>query len=300
VRAGWANAGLAIPDGFSDAIRAGEPGVVRIVASARAGLESLVLLRATEGFGQTIRTARLALDTAEEALAGVEGAPSRDQLIERAAALGDAVTLADVPAADRRPTPRVFYSAAMAVLFAFVAAAFGAAALARERRLATLPRLLASGVPFLALPVAALLLAGLLAALSMGLAWASASILLGESWGDLLGVAMLLTATAACAGGVGLLVAVASRDEERTFTMGGGVAVGLGIAGGVFLPAVLAPDPLALAWPLTPTGWFMEAIGEMAGGAGPGAAATPSAIILAMGTACAALGLALAARRARR
>jgi ABC-2 type transport system permease protein len=300
VRAGWAHAGLYIPDGFSAAVQAGRAGAVRIVASAGAGLESLILLRATEGFGQTLRTARLALESAERALAGVEGAPTRDELIERAAVLGDAITAVDVPASDRRAAPRVFYSAAMAVLFAFVAAAFGAAVPSRERHLATVPRLLAAAVRPTALPVAALLLAGLLAGLSMGLAWASATILVGETWGDPVAVAALLAATAACAAGVGLLVAATCRDEERAIARCSIVAVALGIGGGVFLPVVLAPEPLALVWPLTPTGWFMEAIGQMAGGAGVAATATSIAVILAMGLGCAALGLVLTTRKAWR
>ena len=144
--------------------------------------------------------------------------------------------------------PLVLIGSAQAVFFALFTANGGATSIMEERREGTLQRLVISPTPRIiilsgkALGVLAVVLVQLLilfAALSLisGLLYDDFAI-----WGsDWLSIALMLLFTALAASGVGMLTAAVAGSPEMANTIGGIVALFMGVLGGAFFSVEAIP-----------------------------------------------------------
>jgi ABC-2 type transport system permease protein len=77
-----------------------------------------------------------------------------------------------------------------------------------------------------------------------------------------------------------LLVATLAKTADQAGSWQAIVAVVMGALGGAFFPIAQAGRGLALLSYLTPHGWFMRGLADLAGGGGVGAVWQPAAAML--------------------
>jgi ABC-2 type transport system permease protein len=168
----------------------------------------------------------------------------------------------------------------MAVFFVFFTVQFGVTGLLEERANGTLARLLAAPIRRFSVLAGKMLTSLVLGVVSMTVLVVATTVLFGASWGNPLGVAVLVLAAVIAAMGVMALIATAARTAEQASNWQSVVAVILGLLGGTFFPVARAPGVLSTLTLLTPQAWFLRGLGDLRAGQ-LGAVWTPALAMLA-------------------
>ena len=258
VRRGVVAAGVVVPAGYDEALRAGRRADVTFVtdqtrpapAPVRSAVAAVVARQAAE-----VKAARLAAETA--------GVPF-DTALARARALAGAQQQVRVEATtvggreDALPTGFNYTAPANLVLFVFITSMAGAASLIEARRLGVTRRLLAT--PTTAATIlfgealgrfAVALLQGLIIFL---VGW----LVFGVDWGDPPAALLLLVTFALVATGVGLLLGAVLGNAEQATSIGPPVGIALGMLGGCMWPLAIVPAPMRAVGHLFPQAWAMD------------------------------------------
>src|SRR5690606_17446492 len=103
----------------------------------------------------------------------------------------------------------------MAIFFLFFTAQFGVLSLLTERREGTLPRLVAAPIRPWSIVAGKAIGSFALGIVAMAVLVLASSLLLGASWGDPLGVALLVLAAVIAAMGITALITTMARTEEQ-------------------------------------------------------------------------------------
>jgi ABC-2 type transport system permease protein len=298
VRRGVVAAGVVLPAGYDQALRAGRPAEVTFVvdpsrpapAPVRSAVAAVVARQAAE-----VKAAGLA--------AGQRGVPF-DTALARARALAaqgvDQVRVEATTIGGREealPNGFNYTAPANLVLFVFITSLAGAAGLIEARRLGVTRRLLATPTTVTTILFGETLgrfaIALLQGMIIFGVGW----LLFGVDWGDP-PAALLLTVTfALVATGVGMLLGSVLRNAEQATSIGPPVGIALGMLGGCMWPLAIVPEPMRAFGHLFPQAWAMDAfIALIARDAGLAGIARELAVLAAF----AAVLLALATWRLRR
>jgi ABC-2 type transport system permease protein len=195
--------------------------------------------------------------------------------------------------------PKTQVAAGMATFFLFFSVQFGVLGLLQERREGTLPRLLAAPVAPWQVLVSKLLVSLVIGLASMVTLALFSSWLLGASWGDPLGVAMLIFAGVLAAVATVTLVVGLARTPEQAGATQAVVALVLGILGGAFFSMARAGGVAAVASRLTPHYWFNEGLVQLTGGRDWTSAVGPTLALLLFTVLIGVPGLLLAGRIVR-
>jgi ABC-2 type transport system permease protein len=150
-------------------------------------------------------------------------------------------------------------TAGMAVFFLLFTVQIGVLGLLEERQQGTLPRLRAAPIPVGAVLAGKALGALVLGLVSMTVLAVAAALLLGSSWGPPVGTALAILAVTLTAAAIMAAVGSLASSAEQASNLQSIVAVGLGLLGGVFVPARGAvAETLAT---LSPHHWFLTGLG---------------------------------------
>jgi ABC-2 type transport system permease protein len=161
-----------------------------------------------------------------------------------------------------------------------------------ERKEGTLARLLAAPVSTRSIIGAKAMYGYTLGAGSMAILIVASSLLMGASWGDPVGVALLVAAGVFAAMGIQSVVTTLAKTDEQAAGYGSLVGVTLGLLGGTFFPLSQAPPFLQNVSYATPHAWLMRGFGDLSGGVGTVADVLPSlAALLAIGAVTGAVAL---------
>ncbi len=273
---GDAQFGLVVPDGFTEAVRAGEVTTVQAVEGDGSGLETDILGSVVDGTVDQMYAASVA------ARAGVAAGLSTDQVaqVARSASTGGPkMTLSEGRTADEQLTPAGSLVAGQAGLFLLFTVGFGVLALLDEREQGTLARLHSLPIPR-GLIVTSKVLSGYV----LGV-FATTVLLLAGSWlfdvgfGDSLAVGVLVLAAVAAATSLTFIVARLARTAEQASLTQAIIAMVLGVAGGAFFPFQargLAGQLLGL----NPVAALQRGLGITSGGGGITDLAAPVALML--------------------
>lgn len=259
VRRGVVSAGVVLPAGYDQALRAGRAAEVTFVvdqtrpapAPVRSAVSAVVARQAAE-----VKAARFAADNA--------GVPF-DTALARARALSALPEQVRVEAAtiggreDALPTGFNYTAPANLVLFVFITSLAGAAGLIEARRLGVTRRMLATPTTTSTIlfgealsRFAVALLQGMII---FGVGW----LVFGVDWGDP-PAALLLVVTFALVGtGVGMLGGSVLRNAEQATSIGPPVGIALGMLGGCMWPLAIVPQPMRVVGHLFPQAWAMDA-----------------------------------------
>jgi ABC-2 type transport system permease protein len=288
---GVIDAVFVLPVGFSEAVRGQTPATIDVIGSVDSPTGTDIARSIARSFTADLNGVRLSVVAA---IVEDHDAATPDQLAalaQRAVQAAHPLRLVDSSTATKVLPLKLYFAAGMAVFFLFFTVQFGVASLLDERAEGTLARLLAAPIR----PVA--VLAGKMAAsvavglISMAVLVAATTALMRISWGDPVGVALLVVAGVLAATGVTSLVASLARTPDQAGSWLAVVSVLLGLLGGAFFPLAQVGGLAATVSLATPHAWFLRGLGELAAGGGP-ASVLPAVAAMSV-FAAATFGLAL-------
>ena len=263
---GSVSAAFVLPPGFSAAVESGQSAQIDVIGDVEAPIGTMVASSIAESFASQVAAVQASVATVVASGIGDPGDVAA--LAERAAAMPNPISLADVSATEKKLDPKTFYAAGMAVFFLFFTVQFGISSLLDERREGTLSRLLAAPIPRWSILAGKLVSSFVLGVVSMAVLVAATSLLLGAEWGDPVGVGLLIVVGILAAMAVMALIATFASTPEQAGSMGAIVAMVLGMVGGSFFPVAQAGGLIEQLSLLTPHAWFLRALGDLRGGGG--------------------------------
>lgn len=263
VTAGRADALLVIPEDFTEAVQAGRPTTIEVVANVDATIARQVATALAEGFANELTGTQLAV--ASVMAAAGDAAPPGEEIVRSVQAAERSIVVVDGVVSDNQLDQTTYLAAGMAVFFLFFTVQYGVLGMLEERRNGTLHRLYASPLPRAAVLGAKTLTSFVLGCVSMAVLVVASQVLLGAQWGDPAGVALLVVAGVTSAVSVVLLVGSLARTAEQAGNWQSIIAIVLGMAGGVFFDVSRGAPLLARLSLLTPHQWFLRGLGELAG-----------------------------------
>ena len=270
-------AAFVLPSGFTDAVQGGQAAEIRVLKSPDARISAEIARSVATGFASDLNAVSLSIATALADEGGSE--QPAEELAEAARSTPVPARVTEEVAGSREFDTKTFFAAGMAVFFLFFTAQFGAVSLLTERKEGTLSRLLAAPVSTRSIIGAKALYGYVLGAGSMAVLIVATSFLMGASWGDPLGVALLVAAGVFAAMGIQSVVTTLAKTDEQAAGYGSIVGVTLGLLGGTFFPLSQAGLLQNLSY-ATPHAWLMRGFGDLSGGAGTITDTLPSLLAL--------------------
>jgi len=272
VRRGVVAAGVVVPAGYDQALRAGRDAQVTFVVdqtrSAPAAVRTAVAAAVTRQ-AAIVQAARFA--------AGTAGVPF-DAALARARALSGEQEQVRVEATtiggreDALPSGFNYTAPSNLVLFVFITSLAGAAALIEERRLGITSRMLAAPTTASTILLGETLGRFLVALLQGLIVFVVGWLVFGVDWGDPPAALLLVVVFAMVGTGAGMLFGTVLRTAEQATSIGPPVGIALGMLGGCMWPLAIVPEPMRVVGHLFPHAWAMDAfidlISEDAGLAG--------------------------------
>lgn len=267
VDSGKASAAFVIPAGFSAAAQGVAAAELEIIANIDAPTAAAVARSLADAFLTEVNATR----TAIAAIAQTRPFTPAElgELAQRASATASPLVLEDVSASVKVLDLKPFFSAGMAIFFIFFTVQFGISSLLDERSGGTLGRLLAAPIPPGAVLAGKFLASLLLGLFSMAILFTATALLMDISWGNPIGLALLVTAAVLAATGVAALIASAVRSQQAAGAVNSMVAIVLAMLGGAMFPISQLGGVIAAIGLATPHAWFLRGLGELAAGGGP-------------------------------
>lgn len=268
---GTADLAMIVPDGFGDAVRAGEPVTVEMVEGDGAGVETDVLLAVAQGVLD-----QLAAGTEAATAASAAGLPpdTVGEVAARAATDTGALTLAEGVASSEQLSTSATLVAGQAGLFLLFTVGFGVLGLVAEREQGTMARLRSMPMRPGTVVAAKALVSFVLGVVATTVLLVAGSLMFGADFGSPLAVGVLVLCAVAAATSLMFVVARLARTAEQASVMQSILAMGLGVAGGAFFP-LAASGVLARVLDLNPVAALMRGLGITAGGGGLGDIGVP-------------------------
>jgi ABC-2 type transport system permease protein len=264
---GTLEAVIVIPAGFSARVQAGQPAAMQVIGNIDDPVSAQVADSIAQSYAAGLNRVRLSVATVAAGQGGTPLPPARTQaLAAAAAATAVPVAVDDVSAQTKELNEKSFFAAGMSVFFLFFTVQFGVTSLLEERNDGTLARLLAAPIGTSSILGGKLLTSFLLGVISMAVLVAATTALLGATWGNPLGVAVLIVAAILSAIGIMALVATLAKTAEQAANWQSVLAVILGLVGGTFFPVSQAPGILSRLTFIAPQAWFLRGLGDLRGG----------------------------------
>ena len=255
VERGRLEAGVVIPEGYGEAVRAGSAGTLRFVSQP--GLTGTLV-----GFNVRAAAGREAERLKAARYAAAEQGGSLDDTLTEADRTArslpevtvDVTTVGEENAYANSSQFDVGASQQL-VLFIFLTAMNGSIVLIVSRKLGIAGRMLATPTPVRTI-LAGEALGRIGLALFQGLLLVGGSALLfGVDWGSPLGTVSLLVAFCLVGGGAAMVAGAAFRTEQQVGAIGIFLSLGLAAIGGSMMPLEFFSPALRTAAFLTPHGW---------------------------------------------
>jgi len=257
-----ADAAFILPAGFSATVVSADPATIEVLAGRGSQTAAGVAVAVAEQFASQLQTARVAAATAE--FYGLEG--DRAEIGLRALGVPNLATVADAEATSKILNGTTFYAAGLAIFFLFFTVQFGVNGMLEERHAGTLPRLLAAPIPKFAIVAGKAITAAIMGVVSMSVLVVATSLMFGAEWGNPLGVLLLIFGGIFAAIGIMGIVGAFAKTAEQAQVYSSIIAVVLGFMGGTFFPVGQSGGLLAQLRFVTPHAWFMQGLGDLAGG----------------------------------
>lgn len=257
---GEASAGFVLPAGFGAAVDANRAAEIVVLGNQSAEIGTLVAEAIAQGIAGEIGAVQLSVGSALSL-----GGGDPQQLAAAASEQPQALMLNEEVAGTRQLDAKTYFAVSIATFFLFFTVQFSVLSLLEEQRDGTMARLLAAPINPMALLVGKSLSSVIMGLFSMAVLVVATTLLLGASWGNPLGVAVLSLAGVLAAMGVGLIVGSFASSAEQAQQYASIVAVVLGFLGGVFFPITQSEGLLASVSRLTPHFWLVRGFGDNAG-----------------------------------
>lgn len=258
---------------------------IEVVGNIGDGLSTAVAAAIAEGIASESMAARLT--GAGLVAAGVTDPAAYAGLTD----LPVVIDVTDLEAGTRVLDGKTYLAVGMALFFLFFSVQAAVLNVIEERQEGTLQRLLVAPVGRGSILIGKTLGAAVTGLVAMGVLVAATTLMLGASWGELWGVALLSLAAVTAAMGIGAVLATITRTAEQAGQFGGIVATVLGLLGGVFFPIIGGGGWLDAVSKISPHRWLMEGFGANAGTGTISEVVVPAAVVLGFGLVLGAIAL---------
>lgn len=250
---------VVVPSGLDAQVRAGHPVTVRVLVepSGSAGHSAVTSVSAVvAGHAARLQAARFAQDETGGSFDGALAlAHDAEQASSPIAVRAETVN----GQSDFLPLGYSYSTPTMLVLFVFINALGGGAAIVQTRRTGVYARALAAPVAARTLvfgeTVAYLALALLQSLLIVGIG----ALAFDVAWGDPLAAGALIAVWALVGTGAGMLAGAVFRTPEQVHAIGPALGIGMGMLGGCMWPLALVPGWLRAAGHSVPHAWAVDA-----------------------------------------
>lgn len=273
------SAAFIIPEGFSDAVGEGQEATITVIGNIDSGLGTQIAEAIAVSFSEEVNAVSLSVAAALGGFVNLQDA-ALAELAGRAAAFDPSIIVEEETADLKQMSSRTFYAASMAIMFLFFTAQFGVLGVLSERREGTLARLVAAPVGPWAIVFGKALTGFILGLLAMVVLIVASTLLLGASWGDPIGVALLVLGAVVSATGVSAMAATMAKTEEQASGWNAILAMSLAILGGTFFSLARAPEFVGNLSLITPHAWFLRGLDELAATTGRVADAVPAFLVM--------------------
>ncbi|MFH1329124.1 MAG: ABC transporter permease [Actinomycetota bacterium] len=278
---GKVDAAFVIPAGFSAAAEGGGTTAIEVVANVNSPIAGQVARSVAGKFVGEINGVGVSLGTYFTALGRSPEAGEAEALVADARAVPDPLGLVEDTKNSKELSSGTYYSAAMGILFLFLTVQFGVLGLLEERENGTLGRLLAAPISRRSIVAGKALTSFVLGVVSMAVLAVGTTVLLGASWGNSLGVAVMVLAGVIAAMGVMFVVAAFARTAEQAGNLQVVIGFVLAMLGGSFFPVSQMGGFIGKLSLITPHAWFLRGLGDLAAGGGV-SAVFPAALYVAL------------------
>ena len=265
---GDVDAAFVLPEGFTESVQSSEAAEITIFTNAESEIGRQVAQSVAESYAAELNAVRLSLSTVQVEAGGTASPAEMQELQAEASEQPMPARLVESSAGSRQFDSNTFFAAGISVFFLFFTAQLGAVSLLQERKEGTLARLLAAPVSRGAVVGAKAIYSFVIGVVSMVILIIASRFLMDASWGDPLGVTVVVLAAVFAAMGLQSLVATLATTDEQAAGYGAVVGVTLGLLGGTFFPITQGPGLIAKLSYISPHSWIMRALGELSGGAG--------------------------------
>jgi ABC-2 type transport system permease protein len=298
VERGNVEAGIVIPPGYDRAVRAGHQVPVRYLARPDLSSQQLgeAVRSAVAGQAALLGAARFAYDE--------RSAPSFGAALARAERISPRLPAVSVT---QTTAGKALFPSSLGqfdegawsqlLLFLFLIALTGAAALIETRRLGVARRMLATPTAPATVIAGETLGRVLIACVQALVIILGTALFFGVRWGQPAGVAAVVILYAYAGAGAGILVGTLFRNEQQAAGISLLLGLGLGALGGCMVPLEVFPPTMKRIAHLTPQAWGNDAFSKLVGHGASVTGILPQLGALAL---FAAVLLSLAAWRLRR
>lgn len=251
-------------DAYGAAIVVGDELALTVITSPSSPLSGQVASSIAESIATSVQTG---------------GAPSQ-QLVE-------------LPLGGRELSAQAYFGASMAILLLFFATGLAAQSILEDRENRTLDRILAGPTTTWSVLIGKVVAVSTLAVGGFVTVWIVTSVVFGATWGNPVGVFVLIVFTVFALAGVATFVGGLAGTAQQATTLTAVVTFGLSLLGGNFSAPADAPAALAAVRGFTPNGRALEAFTELSVDAGSvGSIATALVVLFGFGVVFGAVGLA--------
>jgi ABC-2 type transport system permease protein len=274
-------------------VTSGQIPAITVLASTDGPIAEQVARSLAESFTAQLRAVQLSVPAALSAGAPPAAAPA---LAIEAADMRPPEQTVTQAAGTRALTGTSYYAPAMGIFFMFFAIGFGARGYFLERTGGTLDRLAVAPIGPGAILAGKSLATFVYSAASLGTVAVITSVAFDAQWGPPPVVVALILALALTMVGLTALVITVARTERQADGFASLLTFGLVLLGGNFVFIGGAPALVRTLALLTPNGWALRALTDLAGGAAWTVTLVPLLAILAFALGTGAVAFALRRR----
>jgi ABC-2 type transport system permease protein len=277
-------AAVIIPAGLTDSIIPKDasgattaPVVVEVYKNPARPISAGVVASIVQGFVDRVEAGRVGGQVAIEQLLA-NGLVSPQDIPQLAQELGTeqasqagGAQLIRVRSSDASPeqtnsfNPLLLMAPGMALVFLMFTVSLGSRSILVERRDGTLARILSTATGSSQILVGKIVGVYFIGAAQMFILILASAMLFQLSWGDPLGVVLLVLAAVAGAAGWGLLLAAVAKTPSQVANWGMAMMLLFGLLGGSFFGG-MRPGSLDLVGKITPNAWAMDGFTTLARG----------------------------------
>ncbi|HJQ95124.1 MAG TPA: ABC transporter permease, partial [Acidimicrobiia bacterium] len=251
-----------VPDDFDARLVQGEIAEIAVLGSVNAGTATQIASGVARSYSNSLQTTQVAIASAIAA-----GGNPTEVIPAAIDARGRSlISLGEVTADVRQLDANTSTVAGMAMFFLLFTAQTGLLSLLEERRDGTLQRILSTPTRPASVLAAKSIVSIVLGVFSMLVLIVAGIFLMNASWGDPLGVGLLVIAGVLAAVGISALTTGLAKTPEQAGNIQGIVATVLGLLGGAFFPIGRDGGILAQLTAITPHYWFSHGLADLAGG----------------------------------
>ncbi len=257
---------LVIPEGFGSSVPEladGTPPLpLGVLEDTEKPISGGIAESIANGIGARIAASALGVMTAVGSSPGVD-AQELAAIVAASQAIDPPLSL-ELENAGEKYSPVAYFGASMGILFLFFTVGAGARSLILERKEGTLARVRAAPIGAGSIVLGKSIGVFLLGVASLATIWGVTSLVFGARWGDPLAVMSVIVATVLAVSGISTLVTGLGRTDSQADGITSIIAFGFALVAGSFQPPGSLPGVFDTLSRLTPNGWALQAMGDIA------------------------------------